>query len=171
MIEGNDADGHSKGGAVAAVPFSRTIRPLVISPAAALAVLGGYLILLKEVGPEFLMVLLICTPFVYAVEVLFVVPILWLWPASRRPSFAFGAIWGAAAAWGFWLLFTTAAWYEPGGVAFPPQYHAVPATWPEWRGLALLMIPGIASGVLFAYLSLKADAVDDAKRNGSLMPR
>jgi hypothetical protein len=144
--------GRSEPGAT--IPFSQTIRPLVIAPAAALAVLGCYIVLLQHVGSYLFIVLLITAPFVYAVEVVFVVPILWFWPASRRPGFAIGAMWGAAAAWGFALLLQAGAWYQPGG-AFPPQFRVVPSTWREWQGLADLTMPGIASGVLFAYLSRK----------------
>src|SRR6476660_634881 len=148
------ADGHSKGGATAVVPFSRTTRPLVIAPAGALFVTGCFMVAQKNVGPYLPIVLLLVVPFVYLVELVFVVPILWLWPRSRRPSVAIGAVWGAAAAWGFVLLLAVGAWYDP-GEAFPQRFRVVPSTWAGWQDLGLLLLPGIASGVLFAYLSRK----------------
>jgi hypothetical protein len=140
---------------VAAVPLRNLLRPLVIAPAGACAVIGCFLIVEKNVGPYLPIVLLILAPFVYAAELVFVIPILLLWPASRRPSYTVGAAWGAAAAWGFAILLQAGAWYDPGGVAFPPRFRIVPSTWREWQGLTGLMMPGAAFGVLFAYFSRK----------------
>jgi hypothetical protein len=56
------------------------------------------MVVVKHVGPYLFIMLLIAAPFAYAAEILFVMPPLWLWPTSRRPSFAMGAVWGALAA-------------------------------------------------------------------------
>src|SRR5215510_7243221 len=123
------------------LPFRDTIRPLVIAPAAALTVLGGYMVFVKHVGPYLFVMLLIAAPFVYAAEILFVMPLLWLWPASRRPSFAVGALWGALAAWGFLLTLETMA-------SFPPRLSTLPSTWRQWQELRLVLPAGCGFGTL-----------------------
>ena len=130
------------------LPFRDTIRPLVIAPAAALTVLGAYMVLVKHVGPYLFIMLLIAAPFAYAAEILFVMPLLWLWPAMRRPSFAVGAVWGALAAWGFLLMLETTA-------RFPPRFSTLPSTWRQRQDFGLFCLPGVASGLLFAYLTRK----------------
>jgi hypothetical protein len=130
------------------LPFRDTIRPLVIAPAAALTVLGCSMVLVQSVGPYLFIMLLIAAPFVYAAEILFVMPLLWLWPASRRPSFAVGALWGALAAWGFLLMLETMA-------SFPPRLSTLPSTWRQWQDFGSFCLPGVASGLLFAYLTRK----------------
>jgi hypothetical protein len=130
------------------LPFRETIQPLLIAPVAALVVLGGYMVLVKHVGPYLFIMLLIAAPFVYAAEILFVMPLLWLWPASRRPSFAVGALWGALAAWGFLLVLETMA-------SFPPRLSTLPSTWRQRQDFGLFCLPGVASGLLFAYLTRK----------------
>jgi hypothetical protein len=123
-----------------ALPLRQTLRPLALAPAGALFVTGCFMVAQQNVGLYLPLVLLLVAPFVYVVELVFVVPILWLWPASRRPTFTIGAAWGAAAALGFGLALQAGMW-------------SVPATWRDWQRLAVLVMPGIASGVLFAYLS------------------
>jgi hypothetical protein len=138
------------------VPFSQTIRPLVIAPAAALAVLGCYMVLIKNIGPYLLIMLLITAPFVYAAEVVFVVPLLWLLPALRRPSFVVGAVWGAAATLGFVSVLAIAAWHsrQPAWIAAPYRGF-VPWTLRQWEDVGLTCLPGVASGLLFAHLTRK----------------
>jgi len=114
------------------LPFRETIQPLLIAPVAALVVLGGYMVLVKHVGPYLFIMLLIAAPFVYAAEILFVMPLLWLWPASRRPSFAVGAM-----------------------ASFPPRLSTLPSTWRQRQDFGLFCLPGVASGLLFAYLTRK----------------
>jgi len=130
------------------LPFRDTIRPLAIAPVAALTVLGGYMVLVQHVGPYLFIMLLIAAPFVYAAEILFVMPLLWLWPALRRPSFTVAAAWGALAAWGFILALQTTAF-------FPPRFSTLPSTWRQWQDFGLFCPPGVASGLLFAYLTRK----------------
>jgi hypothetical protein len=147
------AEGQANADSRVAVPFRQTLRPLVIAPAGALAVIACFFV--QNAGPSVVIILLVATPIVYGIELVFVVPILWLWPASRRPRLAVGALWGAAASWGFLLLLVAAAWYEP-APSSQPLLHVTPeVTLRQLRGLAALMAPGIASGVLFSYVSRK----------------
>jgi hypothetical protein len=153
MIEAVTTRGRSKPDAAVTSPFRDMIRPLVIAPLAALTVLGGYMVLVKHVGPYLLIMLLIAAPFVYAAEILFVMPLLWLWPVLHRPSFAVGAAWGALAAWGFLLVLETTA-------SFPPRFATLPSTWRQWQDFGLLCLPGVASGLLFSYLTRRNCGAD-----------
>jgi hypothetical protein len=142
------ADGRAKADVVTALPFRQTIRPLVMAPAGALAVIGILTILEQNVGPYLPIALLLTAPFVYAAETIFVLPLIVLWPKSRRPNLAIGAIWGASVAWAFVLVLQAVGWV-------PARVVALPSTWREWQEVGRLCLPGIASGVLFAYLSRK----------------
>lgn len=142
------ADGRPQADAVTALPFRQTIRPLVIAPVGAVAVIGVFVVLEQSVGLYLPIVLLLTAPFVYAAETIFVLPLIVLWPKSRRPNVAIGAMWGAAVAWVFVLVLQTAGWV-------PARVVALPSTWREWQEVGRLCLPGVASGVLFAYLSRK----------------
>ncbi len=85
--------------------FVQTIRPLLVAPVGAIVILTlvtiPQAISMNSPGAPpaywaflfpvyWLFTALVC----YASEVLFVVPVLILWPASRQPSVLLGAIWG-----------------------------------------------------------------------------
>ena len=76
--------------------FRDTVRPLLLAPLAGV----GFIVFMEltRLRTNALIMGLVSAPFCYAAELLFVVPVMWLWPASRRPGFLTAAIWGALTA-------------------------------------------------------------------------
>jgi hypothetical protein len=99
------------------VPFTETIQSLALAPLAGLAVLTfamlmqagtsqlphGPAVLSPGLQPHIVFLApwlaLYIAPFCYGAAVLFVLPVLIMWPRLRRPSYAVAAVWGAFAAW------------------------------------------------------------------------
>jgi hypothetical protein len=78
------------------IAFSQTIKPLALAPIAGLVILTGFT--LRNSGMHGLtlapFLALRIAPFCYGAAVLFVVPILAIWPAMRMPTYSVAAIWG-----------------------------------------------------------------------------
>jgi hypothetical protein len=133
----HDASGLSQGSHV--VAFSQTIKPLALAPSAGLAVLTS--VTLRHGGPHMLFVAPYLAwriaPFCYGAAVLFVLPILAIWPVIRRPSYLVAAIWGVFSAWAAVALF---AWSS--GQSLRGTVH--------WETLLVFGAAGTASGLLYA---------------------
>jgi hypothetical protein len=88
--------------------LSQTIKPLALAPIAGLVILTGFM--LRNSGMHALtlapFLALRIAPFCYGAAVLFVVPILAIWPAMRMPTYSVAAIWGIFSASAAILLFT-----------------------------------------------------------------
>jgi hypothetical protein len=79
------------------IPLRATIGPLFSAPIASLPMIA-ILQTFQLRSLEGLVYGVIAIPFVYAVVLLFVLPILWLVPRSRVPTFGAAALWGALTA-------------------------------------------------------------------------
>jgi hypothetical protein len=75
-------------------------------------------------------------PFCYGAAALFVLPILAIWPALRRPSYPVAAIWGTLSAWCTGTLVMWGQFYEL----------------VRWEPLLGFGAAGAASGLLYAYV-------------------
>ena len=119
------------------LPFSDTIQPLVIAPLAGTAVLTSTM--LVNAGANLVMVFpflaMRIAPFCYGAAVLFVVPILATWPASRLPSYSIAVMWGIVSAV---ASLATLAVLGFGGS-------------PSWTDVLPFIVAGAASGLLYAY--------------------
>jgi hypothetical protein len=130
------------------VGFSQTLKPLALGTLAGVAVLTG-LLMMENLGrhdfPQAFVIApflaLRIAPFCYGGAVLFVVPILAVWPAMRRPTYAVAAIWGVLAARAALALLT---WVS--GQRIRVEWWAeLQAVWP-------FAAAGAASGLLYAYI-------------------
>jgi hypothetical protein len=89
-----------------AVTLSSVWPALVVAPMVATVLLT----LLQNVRVEvFPWLALAIAPFCYATELIFVVPVMLVWPHARRPAFLVAVLWGAIAAtcsvWSLQLLY------------------------------------------------------------------
>jgi hypothetical protein len=79
------------------IPLRATIGPLFSAPIASLPMIA-ILQTFQLRSPEGLVYGVLAMPFVYAAVLLFVLPILWIVPKSRVPTFGAAALWGALTA-------------------------------------------------------------------------
>ena len=96
------------------VPFTRALGALAATPLVGSVILS--LTFLPRVGSAFSILVLYIAPFAYATAAAFVLPILVLWPPSRRPSYVLAAVWGALAACGAWFVLAS---QQAGGMSMP----------------------------------------------------
>jgi hypothetical protein len=129
------------------VAFSQTLKPLVIGTLAAAAIVTGLTMgnIARGEFPRAFMIApflaLRIAPFCCGAAVLFVVPILAIWPALRRPPYPVAAIWGVLAACAALILLASVS----------GQPIVV-----EWWVALLAFLPfgaaGAVSGLLYAYV-------------------
>ena len=149
------------------VPFTKTIRPIVLAPLAGLAVLTFVMLLVAQAsrlpprpalgprpdGPSIIMLAafmaLWIAPFCYGAAALFVLPALVIWPRLRRPSYAVAAVSGASAATAAVVLLGWIATPRPNRSATLGQIFQEPGA---VRTLAVLWGASGASGLLYAQL-------------------
>jgi hypothetical protein len=128
------------------VAFSQTIKPLALGPLAGVAVLTG--LMLRNSGPHALtlapLLALRIAPFCYGAAALFVVPILAIWPAMRRPTYSVAVIWGVLSALAALALLTRVL-----GQSIRVNWEALP-----FGGA------GAASGLLYAYVVRRRSHAD-----------
>jgi len=129
------------------LPFSDTIQPLTIAPLAGIAVLTCAT--LANAGADvvalFPFLAIRIAPFCYGAAVLFVVPILATWPASRLPSYSTAVIWG--------ILSAVASLAALAVLGFGGTPAAQSVQWLEaWSDVLTFIVAGAASGFLYAYV-------------------
>ena len=129
------------------VSFVQSLRALAL---AALASIGVISLFARSAGPVAILYMALWTaPFVLGAVAAFVVPILAVWPASRRPSYLVAAVWGDLAAW------CAIAWLS---CYSPPDSHRGLSIWKVIAsevGFRPLLFPGLlgaAAGLLYAWL-------------------
>jgi len=137
------------------MPLMQTIRPLLLAPLGAIVVFT--LVTLPQAlsisrgspGGDLAMTLLVYWFFTalvcYAAELLFVVPVLVLWPASRQPSIIVGATWGLFVSCCVVALVTFVLPPSPTGGAF----------WLARNRVAMLALGacGLVSGLAYSVMS------------------
>jgi len=97
--------------------FQRTIGSLLVAPLGAMVEVGVLSIVKggDSSRPQSMVVILLITALVcYASELLFVVPLMVVWPRLRQPSTLLAAVWGVLVAWCVWSLLLGAAFLCPG---------------------------------------------------------
>lgn len=122
------------------ISFTRTVRPLLVAPAASVVVQFVFMAIFQRLPPLILPFAILVTwtwAFSLAAAAVFVVPVLVLVPRLRRPPVWIAAVWGALAAWACGIGI---------GVLFGSSSIA-------WAGLAMA---GASSGVLYALLVRRA---------------
>jgi hypothetical protein len=128
------------------IAFRQTIGPLTIAPLAAVAMLTW--VTLRQAGSNWLIIApylaLRIAPLCYGAAVLFVLPILAVWPALRRPSYLVASIWGILSAWAATVLLAAFL-----GVSF--RFRQV-LRWESLLGLLAYGAIGAASGLFYASL-------------------
>jgi hypothetical protein len=123
------------------IPFHQTVVPLLLAPIGAMIVVGP----LALIGPDasaVLIYLLITALVCYGIEILFVVPVLLLWPRMRQPPLWVGALWGVSVGWCVLALVY---------VASPPR--SPEAFWLRLFPLLGFSLPGLLSGVVYSLAS------------------
>ena len=128
-----------------AIELSRAMAAL------ALAAFAGIIFMTVEVLPGdprlFFSLLLLTAPFAYGTAAAFVLPILAVWPASRRPPYPVAATWGAAAGGGMLVVIgvlgvSLGASQDPLGDLLLLNPYAL--VWTQ-------LVPGAVSGVVYAW--------------------
>lgn len=129
---------------MAEISFTRTVRPLLVAPAASVVVQFVFMAIFQRLPPLVLPFAMIVTwtwAFSLAAAILFVVPVLALVPRLRRPPLWVAAVWGAMAAWAFTALLV------------PGMRVMTTSSWTAWGGFA---VAGAASGLFYALLVRRA---------------
>ena len=120
------------------MPFRDIVRPLLIAPAASIAVEILFIALFQqELASGLPFLILVWWVLSLAAASLFVLPMLLMVPRLRRPPMWLATIWGAITAWIFATLFA------PG---IDVMTTVSPTT---WGGIG---VAGAASGLLYAFL-------------------
>lgn len=113
-------------------PSLRSVTwPLLLSPIAGAAVVVAFLRAGRDTVEAFIIVL----PFSYAAMIVFVLPVMIVWPRARNPGYPISILWGSLAAFG------VLAFLEP-RLFF----------WSSWRGWGALCLAGAVAGT--AYVAL-----------------
>ena len=94
-------------------------------------------------------------PFCYGATVLFALPVLIMWPASRRPTYPVAVAWGTVAAW---AAFAVVSW----GDNLRPTVGQILTEMLNMAGLALYGGAGAATGLVYARLSRRRAARHDS---------
>src|SRR5215510_9362326 len=98
----------------------KTIASLLVAPLGAMVEVGVLSIVKggDNSRPQGLVIILLITALVcYASELLFVVPLMVVWPRLRQPSVLFAAVWGVLVAWCVWSLWLGATFLWPGATS------------------------------------------------------
>jgi hypothetical protein len=128
----------------------RALRPfamlgaLAVAPWPGIALLTVTFLSAGSVQAVPWLAVLMIAPYAYATAAVLVLPVLLVWPATRRPGYVLAAIWGACA-----------AWTPP--LAFAAQQHALAEVWSG--GLVAPLVFGAAgalSGLTYAWLVRRA---------------
>ena len=128
------------------VPFTRALGALAVTPLVGSVILA--ITFLPRVGSAFSIMVLYIAPFAYATAAAFVLPILMVWPPSRRPSYVLAAVWGALAACGAWFVLAS---QQAGGFEMSmPRPVAIGLIWSG-------AMPGVVSGMFYAWLVRRGD--------------
>ena len=128
----------------AAVPFTRALGALAVAPLAGTAILAAPAL---SAGPAFLFALLFVAPFAYGAAV-FVLPVLVVWPAARRPNYPIAVAWGTIVAYAALVILTSR---EAGGLRAHASVLDAAAT------IIWTAVPGGLSGMFYAWLVRRRD--------------
>jgi hypothetical protein len=118
----------------ATVPLTRALGAIAVAPFVGSVILTAMFLTL---APALFVYIL---PFAYGTAALFVLPILVVWPAARRPSYLVAALWGGGAACCARLVLASR------GLPVTMSFSALSTLTLFWS------LPGGGSGVFYAWL-------------------